>query len=108
MSPPLLVAYALAGTIDVDLSKDPVGHDQLDNPIYLKDIWPTQMEVAKTIESSIQADMFRKNYSDVFKGDDKWNEIEVTGSDLFEWTDESTYVKKPPYFEDMGPKPAKG
>src|SRR5204863_3198483 len=67
MSPPLVVAYALAGTIDIDMSKDPLGHDQLDNPVYLKDIWPTQLEVAQTVESSIQADMFRKNYGDVFK-----------------------------------------
>jgi aconitate hydratase len=106
MSPPLVVAYALAGTIDIDLSKEPLGHDQLDQPVYLKDIWPTQLEVAKAIETSIQADMFRKNYSDVFKGDDKWNAIPVEGSDLFEWSDESTYVKNPPYFEGMSREPA--
>ncbi|HEY3779500.1 MAG TPA: aconitate hydratase AcnA [Fimbriimonadaceae bacterium] len=101
MSPPLVVAYALAGTIDIDLTKDPLGYDQLDNPVYLKDIWPTQNEVATTVESSIHADMFRKNYGDVFKGDEKWVAIPVAGSALFDWKDDSTYVKQPPYFEGM-------
>ena len=105
MSPPLVVAYALAGTIGIDLTKDPIGHDQLDNPVYLKDIWPTQLEVAMAVESSIQADMFRKNYANVFQGDDKWNAIPVSGSDLYDWSEESTYVKNPPYFKNM-PKQA--
>ena len=102
MSPPLVVAYALAGPIDLDITKDALGQDRQGEPVYLKDIWPSQQEVAETVESSIQADMFRKNYADVFKGDEKWNSIPVTGSDLFEWSDESTYVRKPPYFEGMG------
>jgi aconitate hydratase len=106
MSPPLVVAFALAGTIDIDMSKEPLGHDQLDNPVFLKDIWPTQAEVAQTVESSIQADMFRKNYSDVFKGDDKWNAIPVEGEELFDWPAESTYVQKPPYFNGMTREPA--
>jgi len=101
MSPPLVVAYALAGTIDIDISKDALGVDQSGAPVYLMDIWPTQAEVAGTVESSIQADMFRKNYAEVFKGDEKWNEIPVTGEDLYAWAQHSTYVRNPPYFEGM-------
>lgn len=100
MSPPLVVAFALAGTIDIDLNKDPIGKDQLDNPVYLKDIWPTQAEIAQAMESSIRAEMFRKNYGEVYAGDEKWSAISVTGSDRFDWP-ESTYVKKPPYFVGM-------
>jgi aconitate hydratase len=105
MSPPLVVAYALAGTIDIDLQKDPIGHDQMDNPVYLRDIWPTQKQVASAVEQSIQADMFRKNYADVFEGDEKWKGIPVAGSELFDWPETSTYIKKPTYFKDM-PKEA--
>ncbi|HZH98782.1 MAG TPA: aconitate hydratase AcnA, partial [Fimbriimonadaceae bacterium] len=101
MSPPLVVAYALAGTMDIDFAKTPIGRDQLDNPVFLKDIWPTQIEIARTVESSITAEMFRTNYSDVFKGDEKWNSIDVSGSDRFDWPEGSTYVKNPPYFTDM-------
>jgi aconitate hydratase len=104
MSPMLVVAYALVGTIETDIQKDPIGYDQLDQPVYLKDIWPTQEEIAKTVEKYIQAEMFRKNYAQVFDGDEKWREIQVTGSDLFEWSDDSTYIKNPPYFENMKPE----
>jgi aconitate hydratase len=105
MSPPLVVAYALAGSIDIDITQDALGVDQNGNPVYLKDIWPTQAEVAKVVEESIQAEMFRKNYGEVYKGDEKWNAIPITGSDLFEWQPDSTYVRLPPYFDGMSPEP---
>lgn len=101
MSPPLVVAYAIAGTIDIDLQNDPIGNDPLGNPVYLRDVWPSQYEVAQAVEQNINADMFRKNYADVFKGDDKWNAISVALSDRFEWSDDSTYVKNPPYFDGL-------
>ncbi len=101
MSPPLVVAYALAGSIDIDITQEPLGTDKSGQPVYLKDVWPTQQEVAQAIESSIHADMFRKNYGEVFKGDEKWNEIPLAGSDLYEWVPDSTYVRRPPYFEGM-------
>ena len=101
MSPPLVVAYALAGTIDIDISKDVLGEDQQGQPVYLKDIWPTQAEIAEYLGSSVKRELYTDNYADVFKGDDKWNSIEVHGGDLFEWNAESTYIKNPPYFDGM-------
>ena len=101
MSPPLVVAYALAGTIDIDLQKDPIGNDPDGNPVFLKDIWPTQQEIQDAMQISVKADLFEGNYRDVFKGDDKWNAIEVMGGDRFDWNASSTYVKHPPYFEGM-------
>jgi aconitate hydratase len=101
MSPPLVVAYALAGTMDIDLSKDPIGHDPNGSPVYLKDVWPSQHEVTEAIAKGVHADLFRSNYADVFKGDEKWNALDVAGSDLFDWEDESTYIKNPPYFKGM-------
>ena len=103
MSPPLVVAYALAGTIDIDLTKDPLGNGK-DGPVYLKDIWPTQREIADANSKAILADMYRTNYAEVFKGDERWAEIPVEGEDRYAWP-ESTYIKNPPYFEGM-PKEA--
>jgi aconitate hydratase len=106
MSPPLVVAYALAGTIDIDLQSDPIGTGSDGNPVYLADIWPTQAEVAEALEKSIHSDMFRKNYADVFKGDEKWNAIQVTGGARYEWDANSTYIKHPPYFGGMTAEPS--
>jgi len=101
MSPPLVVAYAIAGTIDIDLRNDPLGVDGAGNPVFLKDIWPSQQEVADVVQTCITREMFRENYADVFKGDEKWNEIAVTGGDRYEWQDTSTYIRKPTYFQGM-------
>ncbi|HSI73172.1 MAG TPA: aconitate hydratase AcnA [Fimbriimonas sp.] len=101
MSPPLVVAYAIAGTVDIDLQKDPLGTDKEGNPVYLKDIWPSQLEIQDTLHRAVQADLFETNYRDVFTGDDKWAEIALEGEDRFDWDSESTYVRKPPYFEGM-------
>jgi aconitate hydratase len=101
MSPPLVVAYALAGTINIDLTTDPLGEDEEGRPVYLKDIWPTQAEIAEALAKGVQRELYVDNYADVFKGDDKWNSIEVFGADKFEWDKDSTYIKNPPYFDGM-------
>jgi aconitate hydratase len=103
MSPPLVVAYALAGRMDIDLATEPLGYGPEKRPIYLKDIWPTQAEVALTIEQSIQSEMYRKSYDGVFNGDERWNELVVPQGELFTWDPTSTYVKEPPYFIDLHP-----
>ena len=104
MSPPLVVAYALAGTINIDLQKDALGNDKDGNPVYLRDIWPTQAEVAEAVEGAVSTSLFNKHYADVFKGDEKWQAIQVTGEDRFEWNSDSTYIKNPPYFDGMSAK----
>ncbi len=101
MSPPLVVAYALAGTINIDLQKDAIGNDKDGNPVYLKDIWPTQAEVAEAVAGAVSTSLFNMHYADVFKGDEKWQAIQVTGEDRFEWNSDSTYIKNPPYFDGM-------
>jgi aconitate hydratase len=100
-SPPLVVAYALAGTMDIDLENDPLGSDPKGNPVYLRDIWPSQREVSDTIARSVRAEMFHKEYGEVFQGDERWNSLHVPLGDQFEWDDASTYVKNPPYFVGM-------
>jgi aconitate hydratase len=104
-SPPLCVAYALAGTMDIDLYEEPLGEDDHGEPVFLKDIWPTAAEVAETIEDAVQSDMFHKSYGEVFDGDERWNSLEVPTGDSFAWDDESTYVRRPPFFEDLPPEP---
>ena len=99
-SPPLVVAYALAGTLDIDLSKDPIGTGSDGQPVYLKDIWPSNQEISDTIAGAISPAMFEKNYADVFKGDDRWNHIASPDGAVYQWGD-STYIKNPPYFEGM-------
>ncbi len=99
-SPPLVVAYALAGTVDIDLDKEPLGEGS-DGPVYLKDIWPTQQEIADTIASSLKVSMFEDRYASVFEGSDMWKEIKVTGGDLYEWDEASTYIHHPPYFQTL-------
>ncbi|SFS14829.1 aconitate hydratase [Dyella sp. OK004] len=99
-SPPLVVAYALAGTLDIDLTKDALGTGSDGKPVYLKDIWPTNKEISDTIAGAINPAMFEKNYADVFKGDSRWNKIASPDGALFKW-DDSTYIKNPPYFDGM-------
>jgi aconitate hydratase len=105
-SPPLVVAYALKGTVDGDISKDSLGKGSDGQDVYLKDIWPTQKEVQDTIDKSLDSKMFQSVYSDVFKGDAAWQAIEVTKSELYGWDNASTYVKHPPYFEGMKADPS--
>ncbi|GAP67001.1 aconitate hydratase 1 [Mizugakiibacter sediminis] len=99
-SPPLVVAYALAGTVDIDLSKDPLGTGKDGEPVYLKDIWPSNQEIGELIAGALSPEMFSNNYADVFKGDSRWNQIASPEGDLYQW-DDSTYIKNPPYFEGM-------
>jgi aconitate hydratase len=104
-SPPLCVAYALAGTMDIDIVGDPLGRDAEGRDVYLREIWPTEREVAETIEQAVRSDMFRKSYSEVFVGDEQWNGLEIPTGDRFAWEERSTYVRLPPYFEGMPPEP---
>jgi aconitate hydratase A / 2-methylisocitrate dehydratase len=105
-SPPLVVAYALAGRMDFDIVNDPIGPGKDGKPVYLRDIWPTPQEVETAIRSSVSGDMFRKEYADVFTGDESWRALPVPAGDLYAWDAESTYIKNPPYFEQMPVKPA--
>ncbi|MEU4384060.1 aconitate hydratase AcnA [Promicromonospora sp. NPDC023805] len=104
-SPPLVIAYALAGTMEFDFEHDPLGRDEAGNPVFLRDLWPTPDEVEKTIASSIDRKMFESDYADVFKGDERWAALETPEGDTFAWDPESTYVRKPPYFDGMGMTP---
>ncbi len=104
-SPPLCVAYALAGTMDVDLYEQPLGEDDHGEAVFLKDIWPTAAEVAETVLDAVQSDMFRKSYAEVFDGDERWNSLEVPTGDSFAWDEGSTYVRRPPFFEDLPAEP---
>ncbi len=104
-SPPLCVAYALAGTMDIDLLDEPLGTDKDGEDVYLKDIWPSAEEVAKTVEEAVLADMFTKSYEDVFEGDERWNSLDVPEGDRFAWDEDSTYVRRPPFFDDLSPEP---
>ncbi|MFF8403717.1 aconitate hydratase AcnA [Streptomyces sp. NPDC014846] len=105
-SPPLVVAYALAGSMKVDVTRDALGTDQDGNPVFLKDIWPSEAEVNDVVANAIGEDMFSKSYSDVFAGDAQWQSLPVPTGNTFEWDTESTYVRKPPYFEGMEMEPA--
>lgn len=104
-SPPLVVAYALAGSLHIDITKDSLGDDKDGNPVYLKDIWPSTEQISALIRSSINEEMFRTRYSDVFKGDDQWQQIKVEGGLTYTWPVSSTYVQNPPYFEGMTMQP---
>jgi aconitate hydratase len=106
-SPPLVVAYALAGTVDIDLTAEPLGVDRDGNPVYLRDIWPSQAEINEAIASSLNAEMYRGEYANVFGGNPTWNAIPVAGGDLFPWDNaHSTYIHEPPFFVDLAPEPA--
>ncbi len=101
-SPPLVVAYALAGTLDIDLSTEPLGQDKDGNDVYLKDIWPTSKEVADLVQQTVTREAFQSKYADVFKGDEKWRSVETTDQKTYDWPATSTYVQNPPYFQGMG------
>ena len=106
-SPPLVVAYALAGTVDIDLTAEPLGADRDGNPVYLREIWPSQTEINEAIASSLNAEMYRGEYANVFGGNPTWNAIPVAGGDLFPWDNaHSTYIHEPPFFVDLAPEPA--
>ncbi|HWR52665.1 MAG TPA: aconitate hydratase AcnA [Bryobacteraceae bacterium] len=98
-SPPLVVAYALAGSMSVDLQNEPISEDPNGVPVYLREIWPTQQEVNDAVASFVRSEMFQREYSEVFKGDANWNSLDVATGDLFQWQDDSTYIKRPPYFD---------
>jgi aconitate hydratase A / 2-methylisocitrate dehydratase len=100
-SPPLVVAYALAGTMDIDFETEPLGTNSAGEAVYLRDIWPARMEIEEAMRTGVQSQMFRDKYADVFTGDDTWRSLEVPTGDLFEWDPFSTYVRKPPYFDGM-------
>jgi len=105
-SPPLVVAYALAGRMDIDLYHEPLGQGSDGKPVYLRDLWPSQQEVQNAVERCIKSTMFQKVYGEVFQGDERWNSLAVPEGDLYQWDPASTYVKHPPYFEDMRVQPA--
>jgi aconitate hydratase len=104
-SPPLCVAYAIAGTMDIDLYDEPLGEDDHGQPVFLKDIWPSSAEVAQTVEEAVRSDMFRKSYGEVFDGDERWNSLSIPTGDSFDWSDDSTYVRQPPFFIGLSTKP---
>jgi aconitate hydratase len=105
-SPPLVVAYALAGSMDFDMEQEPLGHRPDGTPVYLRDIWPTPAEIDDVVQHAVAAEMFTRDYADVFEGDDRWRELDVPAGDTFAWEPDSTYVRKPPYFEGMTDTPA--
>jgi aconitate hydratase len=104
-SPPLVVAYALAGTVDIDLDREPLGIGKDHEPVYLKDIWPSREEVRAAIESNVKPEMFAERYSNVFTGNETWNNIQAHGGELYDWDPESTYIQEPPFFEDLTREP---
>jgi len=104
-SPPLVVAYALAGTVDVDIYNDPLGYDKNGEAVYLKDIWPTQEEVLDAVQNSLSADLFNEQYGNVYTGNPKWNAIPSATGDVYQWNDDSTYIQEPPFFIDMPTNP---
>jgi aconitate hydratase len=105
-SPPLVVAYALAGTLDFDFEAQPLGFDAQGGPVFLRDVWPTPEEVQGAIDHAINRDMYLASYADVFAGDERWQTLPTPQGDVFAWDPASTYVRKPPYFESMGARPA--
>jgi aconitate hydratase len=105
-SPPLVVAYAIAGTMDFDFENEPLGFDGDENPVFLKDIWPSTQEIQSVIEQAITAEMFATDYADVFHGDERWRSLPTPTGNVFEWDADSTYVRKPPYFEGMAAEPS--
>ncbi|HET9941769.1 MAG TPA: aconitate hydratase AcnA, partial [Terriglobia bacterium] len=100
-SPPLVVAYAIAGHVDMDLTTEPLGNDNNGQPVYLKDVWPSQKEVQDAIQSTMRAEMFQKAYEESLQGDERWKALDAPSGDLFQWDETSTYVKRPPFFDDM-------
>jgi aconitate hydratase len=103
-SPPLVVAYALAGRTDIDLTTEPIGTNQAGQPVYLRDIWPSSQEVAQTVAQTVTAAMFREQYANVYDGNEEWNKIPVRGGELYEWNPDSTYIQEPPFFTTLTPE----
>jgi aconitate hydratase len=103
-SPPLVVAFALAGRADIDLSSEPLGSDPAGTPIFLRDIWPDQEEIQAVVERSVSAEMFERRYQDVFTGNETWNDIPIAGGALYDWSEDSTYIQEPPFFADLTPE----
>jgi aconitate hydratase len=104
-SPPLVVAYALAGRMQVDLTSEPLGHDSAGEPVLLKDIWPTEREIQEAMLASVKSEMFREQYAHVFDGDDRWRSLPIPTGERFDWTEESTYIRNPPFFEGLTAEP---
>ena len=104
-SPPLVVAYALAGTMDIDLVREPLGSDPEGKPVYLADLWPSPEEVADVVQYAVAQEMFTRDYADVFHGDDNWRALDIPAGDTFAWAEDSTYVRRPPYFDGMPIEP---
>jgi aconitate hydratase len=104
-SPPLVVAYALAGSVDIDLTTEPLGSDKQGNPVYLQDIWPTQEEVLETIQNSVSPDLYIQQYGNVYTGNPTWNAIQGNEGDVYAWVPTSTYIQEPPFFVDLSPEP---
>ncbi len=104
-SPPLVVAYAIAGTMDIDMNNEPIGYDPNGRPVYLKDIWPTQEEIRKAIQRTLRPDLFKEQYKDVYKGNELWEGLDVPDADLYPWDPNSTYIQEPPFFKDMPVEP---
>jgi aconitate hydratase len=100
-SPPLVVAYALAGTVDINLDHEPIGEGTDGQPVYLRDIWPSNQEIAEAIESSVMPQMFAERYANVFTGNETWNNINARGGELYDWEEDSTYIQDPPFFTDL-------
>ena len=105
-SPPLVVAYAIAGTVDIDLTSEPLGIDPDGNDVFLRDIWPTQEEITEIVASSVSSEQFSRQYGNVFEGADEWKSIDIAEGGLFAWSEASTYIQEPPFFKDLGPEPA--
>ena len=104
-SPPLVVAYALAGKMQIDLTTEPLGEDSAGEPVILKDIWPTEREIQETMLRSVKSEMFREQYAHVFDGDERWRSLPIPTGERFEWTDDSTYIRNPPFFEGLTAEP---
>jgi aconitate hydratase len=104
-SPPLVVAYAIAGTVDIDLIHEPIGYNPQGGPVYLRDVWPSQQEIADTVAAALKPGMFEQQYGDVYDGNEAWNAIPVTGSEVYDWNPNSTYVQEPPFFVGLPLEP---
>ena len=105
-SPPLVVAYALAGTVDIDLDVEPIGHDRDGSPVYLRDIWPSQQEIMDVVQSSLSPDLYNEQYANVYDGNQTWNEIPSPDDPVYQWSQDSTYIQEPPFFVDLPADPA--
>jgi aconitate hydratase len=104
-SPPLVVAYAIAGTVDIDLTTEPIGTGSDGEPVYLRDLWPSQQEIAHAVSASLDRNQFTEQYGHVFQGSDEWRAIDTSGGDIYQWREESTYIQEPPFFADLPPTP---